>query len=145
MVYRQQAVHNLKPLNKYMEKVSFQQPSVYSVPDILMPGHYVIRLDLKQGIFKLSVAEIIFFCIFIAYYHVSIAAKDRKYLRFVHNGQAYEFQILCYGLHPAPYIFTVFLSNLSFFSFKKDLFLFRDWGGCWSSTVVIWASFCSFT
>ena len=35
-----------------------------------------------------------------------MALKDRKYLRFLHNGVAYEFQILCYGLHPAPYIFT---------------------------------------
>ena len=44
-----------------------------------------------------------------AYYSVPICTKDRRYLRFQHNGALYEFVCLPNGLSSAPRIFTKLL------------------------------------
>ncbi len=41
-----------------------------------------------------------------AYFHITIHPRHRKFLRFSFEGTAYEFQVLPFGLSPAPRIFT---------------------------------------
>ena len=44
-----------------------------------------------------------------AYFSVAIDKSHRAYLRFVQQGNLYEFLCLCFGLGPAPLIFTKLL------------------------------------
>ena len=59
-----------------------------------------IRLSLQQGewITSLDFSD--------AYFHIPIAQRSRKYLRFHLNKVTYQFQALPYGLATAPLEFT---------------------------------------
>ena len=41
-----------------------------------------------------------------AYFHVPVHVDDRKFLRFVYDGEVYQFRNLCFGLCTAPQVFT---------------------------------------
>ena len=41
-----------------------------------------------------------------AYFQVPIHRSSRKYLRFFHEGQVFQFRALCFGLATAPQVFT---------------------------------------
>ena len=46
-----------------------------------------------------------------AYFHIGIDPADRRYLRFCHNGTAWQFTVLPFGLLTSPRVFTKY-SNL---------------------------------
>ena len=66
--------------------------SLQSAVQLMKPNCWMAVLDLKD-----------------AYYSVPIATEDRKYLRFEHGGQLYEYVCLPNGLSSAPRIFTKLL------------------------------------
>lgn len=78
-------VINLKPLNGFVQKQHFKMEGSSMVKDLLQPGDWMCSLDLKD-----------------AYYSVAIAKEHRKYLRFIWNGQIFEFTCLPFGLSSAP-------------------------------------------
>ena len=41
-----------------------------------------------------------------AYFCIPLAENAKKYVRFYWKGNVYQFLCLCFGLSPAPYIFT---------------------------------------
>ena len=41
-----------------------------------------------------------------AYFQIPIHPESRKFLRFVWKGSVYQFRVLCFGLSPAPQVFT---------------------------------------
>ena len=57
-------------------------------------GQWLTSLDLKD-----------------AYFHIGIDPADRRYLRFCHNGTAWQFTVLPFGLSTSPRVFTKY-SNL---------------------------------
>ena len=79
---------NLKKLNEYIVYHHFKMDSLQSAVQLMKPNCWMAVLDLKD-----------------AYYSVPIATEDRKYLRFEHGGQLYEFVCLPNGLFSAPRIF----------------------------------------
>jgi hypothetical protein len=74
-------VLNLKPLNQYVEKVSFKMESTKLVCNMLRKNDFLTSIDLKD-----------------AFLHVPISPTHRHYLQFVWKGQVYQFRTL-----PATY------------------------------------------
>lgn len=80
---------NLKPLNKYLRTEHFKMESVSLLRDILKPGMWLTKLDLKD-----------------AYFTVPISKPDRKYLQFSWGSKIYEYKCMPFGLATAPFTFT---------------------------------------
>ena len=83
---------SLKKLNEYIVSHHFKMDSLQSAVQLMKPNCWMAVLDLKD-----------------AYYSVPIATEDRKYLRFEHGVQLYEYVCLPNGLSSAPRIFTKLL------------------------------------
>ena len=62
---------------------------LHLLKDLLKENDYMCKIDLKD----------VYFC-------VPLHTSQRKYIRFQWEGQLYEFLCLCFGLGPAPRIFT---------------------------------------
>ena len=58
----------------------------------MLPGDKMSKIDLKD-----------------AYFAILLSVKSRKYVRFQWKGLLYEFCCLCFGLSPAPLVFTKLL------------------------------------
>ena len=80
---------NLKPFNQYLIKRKFKMETLQSVIAIMQPGNWLASVDLKD-----------------AYFHVPMARKYRKFLRFIINGVALQYTVTPFGLSPAPMLFT---------------------------------------
>ena len=46
------------------------------------------------------------------YFHIGIDPADRRYLRFCHNGTAWQFTVLPFGLSTSPRVFTKILKPI---------------------------------
>ena len=75
---------NLKRLNSFLEIPHFKMESIKSLKDVVLPGDYMVKLDLQD-----------------AYLTVPMHRSVCKYLRFCWRGEIYEFQSLPFGLAPA--------------------------------------------
>ncbi len=75
-----------------MEYDHFKMDTVKQAIELVTPGCYFASIDFTS-----------------AYYSVPIRPADRKYLRFIWQGQAYQFTVLAQGLSTAPRIYTKML------------------------------------
>ena len=75
---------NLKGLNEYINTPHFKMESIASVKDILLPGDYLAKIDLKD-----------------AYLGIPMHKSQRKYLRCRWKGKSYQFKALSFGLASA--------------------------------------------
>lgn len=82
-------VINLKELNKKLNIPHFKMEGLLNVKDLLTPGCYMAKIDLKD-----------------AYFGIPIDNKDSKYLVFRALGKLYAFRALPFGLATAPYTYT---------------------------------------
>lgn len=82
-------VLNLKKLNKFITTSHFQMEDLRTAIKLVSPGIYMTSIDLKD-----------------AFFLVPVDKSSRKYLRFIFNGQVYEFTCLPFGLCLCPYLFT---------------------------------------
>ena len=82
-------VVNLKVLNSYVQQVPFKMEGIHLVKDLLRPGDWMTKVDLKD-----------------AYFAIPPHCQDRKFLRFQWQGKLYQFNCLPFGLSSAPWIFT---------------------------------------
>ena len=80
---------NLKQLNTFVKTEHFKLESIHMLKDLLKPGNWMAKVDLKD-----------------AYFMVPIAKRDKKFLRFSWEGTTYEFNCLPFGLSSAPWVFT---------------------------------------
>ena len=80
---------NLKSLNSFVETVHFKMEGIQMVKDILRPGDWMTKVDLKD-----------------AYFMIPIATNQRRLLRFQWQGTTYQFNCLPFGLSSAPWVFT---------------------------------------
>ena len=80
---------NLRQLNKFVSYKHFKMESLDSIVNLVMRGDFFISIDLKD-----------------AYFSIPIADNHRKFLRFVWNGNLYQYNVLCFGLASAPRVFT---------------------------------------
>jgi len=84
---------NLKFFNRNVRKRKFKMETLKSIIAAVSPRQWLASVDLKD-----------------AYFHVPIARCHHKYLRFLWQGQAYEYRVLPFGLSSAPRVFTKVLA-----------------------------------
>ena len=82
-------VVNLKALNSFVESTSFKMEGIHMLKDLLRPGDWMTKIDLKD-----------------AYFAIPVACQHRKYLAFRWQGKTYQFNCLPFGLSSAPWVFT---------------------------------------
>ena len=80
---------NLKHLNKFVDKKHFKMDTLQTTLALVTPGCTFMSFDFSD-----------------AYYSCSVFPPHRKYLRFMFEGQLYEFTCLPNGLSTAPRFFT---------------------------------------
>jgi len=82
-------VINLKGLNQKIQYLHFKMEGLFLLKDLLQPGDLMCKLDLKD-----------------AYFAVPLHPDSQKYVRFQWGQKIYQFLCLCFGLAPAPRVFT---------------------------------------
>ena len=80
---------NLKCLNNHIPYVHFKMETLKNVMDMLKPGGLMVKIDLTN-----------------AYFTQPLHPKSRKFVRFQWGKKIYQFLCLCFGLGPAPRLFT---------------------------------------
>lgn len=80
---------NLKEVNKYVVSHHFKMDTFEKALKLVTPGTFFSSIDLRH-----------------AYYSVSIAKEDRKFLRFKWKNKIYQYTCLPNGLLSAPRLFT---------------------------------------
>lgn len=80
---------NLKPLNKFIHAKHFKMEDIRTAIKLVDENYYLATIDLKES-----------------YFLIAICQEHRKYLRFQHLNQLYEFTAMPYGLCTAPAVFT---------------------------------------
>ena len=83
---------NLKEFNKYVTYHHFKMDTIHTITKLMSKDCYMASIDLKD-----------------AYYSIPVAREHRKYLRFIYNGQLYQFTCLPNGLSSCPRKFTKIL------------------------------------
>ena len=104
---------DLSTLNGYVTSSHFHMETPQSVLRSIRPGNWMISLDLQD-----------------AYLQVPVHRDSRSYLRFVMQGRAYQFRVLCFGLTTAPQVFTRIMAPVSAILHKYGVRMLRyldDW------------------
>ena len=105
---------NLRPLNQHLKRVHFKMDNFFSIKGGLEVGQWACSLDLCD-----------------AYLHIPIRKVHRKFLRFaLQTGEIFQFRALCFGLGPAPRVFTKMMSEVGAALRMEGLKIFQyldDW------------------
>ena len=81
---------NIKRLNKeYLVSPKFKMDTVRDVASLLREGDWTASIDLKD-----------------AYFHIPVAHRFRRFLRFGWRGRLYQYLVIPFGLCVAPWLFT---------------------------------------
>lgn len=80
---------DLRVLNKHLRKFTFRMLTHRLLCRSVRRGDWFTTIDLKD-----------------AYFHIAVHTAHRKYLRFAHEGKAYEYQVIPFGLSLAPRVFS---------------------------------------
>ena len=80
---------NLKCLNRFVPHVHFKMEGIQSLRDIIPPGDFMIKIDLKD-----------------AYFSIPIHPPHQKFLSFRWKHKTFQFTCLPFGLSSAPRTFT---------------------------------------
>ncbi|XP_057294612.1 uncharacterized protein LOC130623139 [Hydractinia symbiolongicarpus] len=111
-------VSNLKHLNKFVPYHHFKMEGLHLIQEMIQEGDYMCKIDLKD-----------------AYFCVPLHQRSRKYVRFQWQGNLYEFLCMCFGLGPAPRIFTKLMKipisilrkiNVGVIIYLNDMLLLRQ-------------------
>ena len=89
---------NLKSLNKnyrYLDKIHFKMETLQSAIHAMRKNCFFGSVDLSE-----------------AFYSIPIRQADRKFFRFIHKGQKYQFTALIMGLTHSPRVFTKILKPI---------------------------------
>ena len=85
-------VVNLTKLNKHIAYIHFKMEGLFLLKEILLKGDYMCKIYQKD-----------------AYFSVPLNLKSQKYVSFKRKDLIYQFLCLCFGVEPAPRIFTKLL------------------------------------
>ena len=93
-----------KPLNQFVINEHFQMENISCLKQILNQNDFMVKLDLKD-----------------AYLTVGVHEQSQHYLRFIWQGQPYQFQALPFGLCTAPRVFTKLLKPVITFLRTRNI------------------------
>ena len=97
-------VIDLSALNQFVINENFQMENISCLKQILNQNDFMVKLDLKD-----------------AYLTVGVHEQSQHYLRFIWQGQAYQFQALPFGLCTAPRVFTKLLKPVITFLRTRNI------------------------
>ena len=89
-------VIDLSTLNLFVDVAHFRMETIQSVLLSVRQGDWMASIDLKE-----------------AYLQVPVHPDSRRFLRFVAQGNVYQFSALCFGLSTAPQVFTRVMAPVS--------------------------------
>ena len=98
-------VIDLSTLNLFVDVSHFRMETIQSVLLSVRQGDWMAFIDLKK-----------------AYLLVPVYPDSRRFLRFVAQGNVYQFSALCFGLSTAPQVFTRVMAPVSA--------ILHSWGIC---------------
>ena len=101
---RWRPVIDLSRLNTFLHVEKFKMETPESIRTSLIPGEWVASIDLSD-----------------AYLHIPIHPHSRKYLRFCHRSQVFQFTSLPFGLATAPQVFTMIVKDVKLMALSKGL------------------------
>ena len=110
---RWRPVIDLSRLNTFLHVEKFKMETPESIRTSLIPGEWAASIDLSD-----------------AYLHIPIHPHSRKYLRFCHRSQVFQFTSLPFGLATAPQVFTMIVKEVKLMALSKGLRLHQyldDW------------------
>ena len=110
---RWRPVIDLSRLNTFLHVEKFKMETPASIRTSLIPGEWVSSIDLSD-----------------AYLHIPIHPLSRKYLRFCHRSQVFQFTSLPFGLATAPQVFTMIVKEVKLMALSRGLRLHQyldDW------------------
>ena len=90
-----------------------KQAQHFSIRISLIPGEWIALIDLSD-----------------TYLHIPIHLNSRKYLRFCHRSQVFQFTSLSFGLATAPQVFTMNVKEVKLMALTRGLRLHQyldDW------------------
>ena len=103
----------LSRLNTFLHVEKFKMETPESIRTSLIPGEWVSLIDLSD-----------------TYLHIPIHPNSRKYLRFCHRSQVFQFTSLPFGLATAPQVFTIIVKEVKLMALSRGLRLHQyldDW------------------
>ena len=112
---RWRPVINLSRINTFLHVEKFKMETPESIRTSLIPGEWVSSIDLSD-----------------AYLHIPIHPNSRKYLRFCHRSQVFQFTSLPFGLSTAPQVFTMIVKEVKLMTLPGGLRLTIAWTTGWS-------------
>ena len=89
-------VIDLSTLNLFVDVSHFRMETIQSVLLSVRQGDWMASIDLKE-----------------AYLQVPVHPDSRRFLRFVDQGNVYQFSALCFGLSTAPQVFSRVMAPVS--------------------------------
>ena len=110
---RWRPVIDLSRLNTFLLVERFKMETPESIRASLIPGEWVWLIDLAD-----------------AYLHIPIHPNSRKYLRFCHRSQVFQFTSLPFGLATAPQVFTMIVKEVKLMALSRGIRLHQyldDW------------------
>jgi len=97
-------VIDLSHLNGFLHVDHFRMETSTSIMAVMRPHEWTTSIDLQD-----------------AYFHIPIAPRSRKYLRFVILGRVYQFRALPFGIASAPLIFTRVMGALANYAHRHGV------------------------
>ena len=110
---RWRPVIDLSRLNIFLLVKRFKMEIPESIRASLIPGEWASSIDLSD-----------------AYLHIPIHPNSRKYLRFCHRSQVFQFTSLPFGLATAPQVFTMIVKEVKLMALSRGIRLHQyldDW------------------
>ena len=114
-----------KPGNRWRPVIDLSSPNQFlTVSKFKMETPESIRASLRQGewVTSIDLSDV--------YLHLPIHPQSRKFLRFHHQGNSYQFTSLPFGLATAPLVFTSLVKEVKLLALKQDIRLHQyldDW------------------
>ena len=107
---RWRPVIDLSRLNTFLLVEKFKMETPESIRASLIPGEWVSSIHLAD-----------------AYLHIPIHPNSRKYLRFCHGSQVFQFTSLPFGLATAPWVFTMIVKEVKLMALQGELDFTSTW------------------
>ena len=101
---RWRPVIDLSRLNTFLLVERFKMKTPKSIRTSLIPGEWVSLIDLSD-----------------TYLHIPIHPNSRKYLRFCHKSQVFQFTSLPFGLAMAPQVFTMIVKEVKLMALTRGI------------------------
>ena len=100
-------------LNTFLLVERFKMKTPESIRASLIPGEWVLSIDLSD-----------------TYLHIPIHPNSRKYQRFCHRSQVFQFTSLPFGLATAPQVFTIIVNEVKLMTLAKRIRLHQYLDDC---------------